>query len=228
VFYRENNLLLEDHKVSFTFSLLFAILFPFLMKGFETLAFVFNIIFLPFTLIHELGHYFTILLLFPDQNPHLNLFPFEEGLVSGTVSLSEVDISWISTFLFFIGSGTVIIFVLISIFLVRRKNNSNNNNNSSLIEKYLIFGLLFDIPNLFPIFPSNGIVTDGFRAWINLHVLANFPFPSIQFSYLFIGIASVVTFFSLFYLGSSIYHIFTLSVFKLQNHSEFPLKSTNM
>lgn len=224
VFYRENKLLLEDYKVSFIFSLLFAILFPILMMGFEAFAFFFNVIFLPFTLIHELGHYFAILLLFPDQNPQLNLFTFEGGLVSGTISLSEVDISWISTFLFFIGSGTVIIFVLISIFLVRRKNN----NNSSLLEKYLIFGLLCDIPNLFPIFPSNGIITDGFRTWINLHVLANFPFPSIEFSYLFIGIASVVTFFSLFYLGSSIYHIITLSVFKMQNHSEFPLKTTNM
>jgi len=224
VFYRENNLLLEDYKVNFTFSLLFAILFPFLMMGFKTFTFVFNLLFLPFTLIHELGHYFTILLFFPDQNPLLNLFPFEEGLVSGTISLSEVGISWISTFLFFIGSGTVIIFVLASIFLLRRKNN----NKSSLLEKYLIFGFLCDIPNLFPIFPSNGVLTDGFSTWINLHVLANFPFPTIQFSYLFIGIASVVTFFSLFYLGSFIYHIFTLSVIKLQNHSEYPLKTTNM
>ncbi len=159
------------------------------------------------------------MLFFPDQNPQIKILTFNEGLKCGCVTLGGFEICWEAILLLMSGSLAVILTTIVGIIIMRRKNKEI----SPYFQKYALFGLLCDLPNMFPTYPSEGAVTDGFRAWIFLHDLINLPYPTPQFSFLFAAIASVIIFYSSFYLGSFLYEIFILLAVKLQKHPPQPL-----
>ena len=218
MFIRENEVNLKDYRVSFLFSFLFAVILPLLVLNSTFLAIVFNIIYFPITLIHELGHFLIAILFFPDQNPQIKILTFKEGLKCGCVTLGGLEICWETILLLLSGSVSVILTVILGSVLIRRKNKKIG----SFFTKYALFGLLCDLPNLFPTYPTEGAITDGFRIWVYLHELVNLPYPTPQFSLLLTAITSIIIFYSSFYLGSFLFEIFTTPVGKLQKHPVHP------
>ncbi len=218
MFIREKEVNFSDYNVKFLLAFLFAVILPFLMVSTLIINISFNIIFFPFTVIHEVGHFIVAILLFPEQNPQLKLLTFKEGLKCGCVTLGGLEISWGTIILLLSGSVLVILTVTMGMCILSRKNNKLN----PYIQKYLLFGLLCDLPNLFPTYPSEGVVTDGFRTWLFLHDLINLPYPTPQFSLIFTAIASVIIFYSSFYLGLFLFEILLNSVGKWQNQSIYP------
>ena len=214
MFIREKEVNFKDYKIGFLFAFSFAVILPFLVQSSLFISIIFNIVYLPITIIHELGHFIVALLFFADHNPQLKILAFEDGLKCGCVTIGSLEICWETIFLLLSGSLLVIIVVISVVAFMQRKNLKR----SSCIKKYLIFGLLCDIPNLFPTYPIEGIVTDGFRIWVYLHDLMNLPYPTPQFSLLFTVIASVVVFYSSFYLGSFVYE--TLLTFADKLHKQ--------
>jgi hypothetical protein len=86
----------------------------------------------------------------------------------------------------------------------------------NIIRFYLIFGLLSDLPNLFPVLPTSfGAVSDGYNAWIYLYILINLPFPTLAFSVIWTSITSIVIFTSYYYLGCTFLHSFAIVNFSL-------------
>ena len=76
------------------------------------------------------------------------------------------------------------------------------------MKNFLIFGLLNDIPNLFPINPSLiNATTDGYGACITLLRMGYSTYPSIEISALFCCITSILVFTGFSYLGSAIFHL---------------------
>ena len=200
-----NRISFADQKVNFLFAFSFALALPFLLQGSRAVSFVFSIIFLPFTVIHEIGHYLSAQIFFPEQNVQISTHLFDSGLVGGCIEIGSLTVSWSSVFFLFSGSFTVIIFVIFIHLFIR----IGMNKNLPGLEKYLLFGLLSDLPNLLPIYPIEGSVSDGFRIWILLRDLIHLPAPTYQFSLIFVGIASFLVFYSSYYLGSTIHFIFT-------------------
>jgi len=194
-----------DQKVNFLFAFCFALALPFLLQGSRVVSYIFSLIFLPFTLIHEIGHYLSALFLFPDQNVHISTYLFDSGLVCGSVEIESLTVSWSSVLFLFSGSFAVIIFVIFTQLFIK----VGMNKSLPGLGKYLLFGLLSDLPNLLPLFPTEGATSDGLRIWLLLHELIRLPAPTYQFSLIFVGIASVLVFYSSYYLGSSIHSIFT-------------------
>ncbi|MHA2156278.1 MAG: hypothetical protein ACXABU_13110 [Candidatus Hodarchaeales archaeon] len=179
---------------------------------------MFNIIYFPITLIHELGHFLMAILFVPDQNPQIKILTFEEGLKCGCVTLGGLEICWETVLMMISGSLSVILITILVVLISNRKNRSF----ATYFQKYVFFGLLCDLPNLFPTYPVEGVVTDGFRTWLFLHDLINLPYPTPQFSLLFTVIASVLIFYSSFYLGSFLYESFIVPLDKLQKHPAHP------
>ena len=199
-----NRISFADQKVNFLFAFSFALALPFLLQGSKLISFGFSIIFLPFTVIHEIGHYLSAQIFFPKQNVQISTRLFDGGLVGGCIEIGSLTVSWSSILFLFSGSFAVILFVIfIQLFI-----KIGMNKNLPGLEKYLLFGLLSDLPNILPIFPIEGSTSDGFRIWIQLHELIHLPAPTYQFSLIFVGIASFLVFYSSYYLGSSIHVIF--------------------
>lgn len=199
------SLSIADQKVNFLFAFCFALVLPFILQGSKAISTVFNVIFLPFTVIHEFGHYLSCIIFFPDQTVHVPTFLFDDGLVGGCIEIGNLTVNWSSVLFLLSGSFLVIIFIISILFLIR----IGMKRNLPGLEKYLLFGLLSDIPNLFPIYPVEGFYSDGFRIWLLLRELIHLPTPTYQFSLIFVGIASILVFFSTYYLGSCIHCFFT-------------------
>jgi len=206
VYKLRNRICFADQKVNFLFAFTFALALPFLLQGSKAVSFIFSIIFLPFTVIHELGHYLSAQIFFPEQNVQISTHLFDGGLVGGCIEIGSLTVSWSSVLFLFSGSFAVIIFIVFYQLFIKVRMNKNLPG----LEKYLLFGLLSDLPNLLPIFPMNGTTSDGFRIWILLHDLIHLPAPTYQFSLIFVGIASFLVFYSSYYLGSSIHSIFSV------------------
>jgi len=205
VYKLRNRISFADQKVNFLFAFSFALALPFLLQGSKAVSFVFSIIFLPFTVIHEIGHYLSAQIFFPEQNVQISTHLLDGGLVGGCIEIGSLTVSWSSVLFLFSGSFAVIVFVILTQLFIRIRMSKNLPG----LEKYLLFGLLSDLPNLLPIFPIEGSTSDGFRIWILLHDLIHLPAPTYQFSLIFVGIASFFVFYSSYYLGSSIHLIFT-------------------
>ena len=218
MFNRENPSFINNQNVSFLFSFLFAVTLPLLQLSSSLFSIAFNILFFPFTLIHELGHYIIAVLFFPKQNPQIHFHTFKEGLTCGCVTIGGIENSWGSILLLVSGSLAVILTIILSTLIIRRTSKTT----TLYVQKFFLFGLLFDLPNLFPTYPTEGIVTDGFRMWLVLHDIINLPYPTYQFSLLFTAIATVITFYSIFYLGCFLYQILTIPVVKLHKPTEYP------
>ena len=101
-----------DQKVNFLFAFSFAFALPFLLQGSKAISFIFSLIFLPFTVIHEIGHYLAAQILFPNQNVQTSTNLFDSGLVSGCVEIENLTVSWSSILFLFSGSFAIIIFVI--------------------------------------------------------------------------------------------------------------------
>ena len=218
MFIREKEVTLSDYRVNFLFSFVFAAILPILLYSDFTFEVLFSIIYFPITVIHELGHFIIAIIFFPDHNPQIKLFTLEKGLECGCVTLGGLEISWEAILLFMSGTFLVILTMSLAILILNRKNEKVG----SYFQKYALFGLLCDIPNLFPTYPVEGAITDGFRSWLFLHDLMNLPYPTPQFSLLLTAIASVLIFYSSFYLGSFLFQTIIISLDKLQKYQPNP------
>lgn len=169
--------------------------------------FIICLLVFPFTLLHELGHYFSALLFLPACNPQIQFNLSEFSLSSAQLTTTGLPICFNSLIVLFSGSLTLL-FVIFGFFYFSRKNKSNL---LVLIRYYLLFGLLSDLPNLFPILPTSiGALSDGYLIWIYLHVLINLPYPTAVFSIIWTSIASIMIFTAYYYLVSIFFQLINL------------------
>ena len=188
-------------SISFCFAFFVLLLTP----NYQILQILINIVVLPFTIIHELFHLSVITLFFPmiESSFDLNLFT-SSTTIFAKITIEELPVCWESvvTMLF----GTLGVICVISGCLSYLKNQTSSHYLA--LRNFLIFGLLSDIPNLFPIRPSMiNAVSDGYSASIML-LRMGFPvYPSLPISALFYGLTAILVFSSFFYLGSAFYHL---------------------
>lgn len=211
--------LLYSRKADIFFSISFVIMLPFSVVLFPFLMFLFNIIFFPITLIHELGHYCIIKCLQPSLHPQMEIGLTQGDFQCGCVLTQGFPCCWSSIFSMLGGTVSVAFFVLIIVYTLSKLEY---NSIHSIIKKYLIFGLLADIPNLFPIFPSSlGSTTDGYAIYMYLHQMGYVPLFSANFSYLLSWISIFLVCTSFYFLGSFFFQIIFVIVEKieLQRHS---------
>ncbi|MHA1969630.1 MAG: hypothetical protein ACW964_17760 [Candidatus Hodarchaeales archaeon] len=194
-------------EIKFIFSFIFAILLLLLNQVISFLGFLNSLLLLPITFLHEFGHYISAIVFLPFCNPQIELDLNEFGLSYAQLSTNGLPICFNSVLVMLAGSSTIILCTVI--FLILSRNN--HSNSITIFRLYLIFGLLSDIPNLFPILPASfGTASDGYSAWIYLYVLINLPFPTLAFSIIWTSIASIVIFTAYYYLGCTFYHSLTI------------------
>ena len=219
VFYKNKKYSSTNHRVSIILASVFALFLPFLLQNSSIISFFFDLIFFPFTLIHELGHYLTAIFFFPGEEPIINIHFTMDGIQCASVILGETSICWKLVIVVTSGSLFIIFSVLSFLYLLRNRNGELLTS----LKCYLIFGLLSDIPNLFPIYPQQGMFPDGFRVWLYLHELINLPYPTPQFSMIWQGISSILMIFSFYFLGKSVFHL--LSNFKIRIQIDKPAET---
>ncbi|UCE12161.1 MAG: hypothetical protein JSV04_08120 [Candidatus Heimdallarchaeota archaeon] len=132
---------------------------------------------------------------------------------------------WSSVLSMLGGTVSVALFV---IFIALILSKLEYNNINSIARKYLIFGLLADFPNLFPIFPySLGGTTDGYAIYMYLYQMGYLPLFPGSFSY----VLSLISFFlvlgSFYFLGSFFYQFIILIVEKIELE-QYLLPSQNL
>jgi hypothetical protein len=117
------------------------------------------------------------------------------------------------------GSFMVNVITIVGITVLR-----NRKNPASIAgEKFLIFGLLNNLINLFPILPVMlGSVNDGYGICIILLQMGYSTYPSAQLSFLFLYMASLLALVSFYYLGSCLYHLLSIPSFNIQKQFEDP------
>ncbi len=196
-------------------SQLFNALKPFLIFCFAVILFcqiipsfklILNVLFLPFTLVHELGHYFSALFFLPNSNPQIKINLNEFSLNFAQLTTSGLPICFNSIIVMFSGSLTL----LLAVFGFYYFSSNKKSHLFVLIRYYLIFGLLADFPNLFPILPTSlGAFSDGYLIWIYLCVLINLPYPTAVFSIIWSSFASIMIFFAYYFLVSTFFQLIT-------------------
>jgi hypothetical protein len=190
----------------FLFSILFALLVILFHETNSFLRFLTGLILLPFTLLHEFGHYISAILFLPSCDPQIYTYLGDNGVNYAQLTTNGLPIGFKSILVMFAGSFTLLICSLGLIFLFRK----GTSHSHTVFRNFLLFGLLSDIPNLFPILPTVlGAPSDGYLTWIYLHVLISLPFPTAEFSIIWSSIASILIIASYYCLGSSIYHLIT-------------------
>ncbi|MHA2224945.1 MAG: hypothetical protein ACXAC8_07060 [Candidatus Hodarchaeales archaeon] len=211
---KEEFLLFNDKAYRIGFSLFFAIIFMFLLIQSSFLIFFFNLINIPFNIIHELGHFFFLLLFLPDQSYYLEINPLKEVMFSSQITIEQLPVSIGSIIVKSAGSISIVIFTLIGFVVLRKRTDLS----SEIGRKYLFFGLLGDIPNLFPIMPSIlGLVNDGYAISIILLRMGYYTYPSTIISIIFSCLTFIFVLFSYYYLGKIIYTIIVSPKIKLEN-----------
>jgi hypothetical protein len=86
-----------------------------------------------------------------------------------------------------------------------------------LFKKFLIFGLLYDLTNLFPILPSIlGASNDGYSISVILLRMGYSTLPSFSMSIIYSCAAILLVLVAYYYLGSCIYYLISLPKAKLQ------------
>ncbi|MFX0183810.1 MAG: hypothetical protein ACFE95_12070 [Candidatus Hodarchaeota archaeon] len=151
----------------------------------------------------------------PSINPQIKFGLIGWELNCSCVVNESFPCCWPSVISILGGSGSVVVIVLISYFIVSK---IKSKTVLSPWGKFLIFGLLADFPNLFPILPSSlGSVTDGYVIYSYLHKMGYFPsFPS-NLSYFLSLISMIMVLISFYLLGSFLYHIGLLIIIEYQN-----------
>jgi hypothetical protein len=219
-------LFIEKKSTNFVFSLSFALLLPFIVLFFPIFMILFHLIFFPFSLMHEVGHFLLSLWLLPSHEPIFH-YQIIEGELNCSCELShELMCCWTSIIVILGGPCTVILSVLIILFLLTRSNNQNFVN---LGKPYLLFGLLSDLPNLFPILPSViNAPTDGFILYSFLSQMAYIPPLSSGVSYFFSLASFIIVLMSFYFLGSFIYQFIILLLKKRTESSIAEVEELNL
>ncbi len=197
---------IKSDNFKFFFSLVFALFVLFFYEVIYFLRFLTDLILLPFTLLHEFGHYFSAILLIPSCNPQIYTNFGDNGVSYAQLSTNGLPICLNSVLVMLAGSFILLICILGILFLSR----SRKSPPYLILRNFLLFVLLSDLPNLFPILPTYlGALSDGYSAWIYLHVLISLPFPTMEFSVIWSSFASIMIIFSYYCLGLTIYHLIT-------------------
>jgi len=211
-----------NQNVKFYFSILFAVFFLYLLQQSPLIQGLYNIIFLPFNCIHELGHLFASISILPTVDTHFEICLLHEGGCSNTITIEQLPVCWESIIMKLAGSFMVTVITIVGITVLRTRKNPA----SVAGEKFLIFGLLNNLINLFPILPVMlGSVNDGYGICIILLRMGYSTYPSAQLSFLSLYMASLVALVSFYYLGSCLYHLLSILSFKIQKQFEDPTEA---
>ena len=202
----------KDEKESFSsaqkgrvfFSISFTFLLPICVLLSPLLTVIFNFLYFPFTLIHELGHLLVIKLFLPTLKPQLEFHILDGEFCCACIIDDEFPLCWQSIIAMLAGSFSVIIVVILSIFSFHHMKSRINNTG----KYYLIFGLLADLPNLFPILPTSlGHITDGFAISTYLYQMGYLRLLPTMLSNIFSLFSILMVLASFFFLGSFLYNI---------------------
>ncbi|MFX1505079.1 MAG: hypothetical protein ACFFDC_03095 [Promethearchaeota archaeon] len=190
-------------KGNFLFSIIFTIVFPIITLLSPILAIIFNLLYLPFTMVHEFGHLLVISFLLPSLNPQFEFYLFNGYFCCACLTTNEFPYCWQSIIAMLAGSVSVLIFTIFSCFTLFKMKSRTSYN---IGKYYFIFGLLADLPNLLPILPSSlGFITDGFAIISCLCQMGYSFFISEKISYIFSIISILMVLASFFFLGSFLY-----------------------
>lgn len=206
---------LKNRRAELLFSSVFAFILPISVVIIPYCMLLFNIIYFPFSLIHELGHLLTTIFLLPSLNPLIKFELVRGELKCICVVYDSFPCCWPSVVSMIAGTSSVVLAVVGVNFVLSR-------NLSTTIyvpcKKILGFGLLADLPNAFPISPSNlGSITDGYAAYTYLHQMGYLPLLQSSLSTFFSLISVIIVLVSFYYLGSFLYHIGLLIIRKYEN-----------
>ena len=208
--YLDMNSSLINHKktVNVIFSFSFMISFPFIVLIFPIIKILFGLIFFPFSLVHEIGHFITSILLLPSHEPILH-FQIIEGELSCSCEMSHQLLCCLNSIIVIFGGTGAVLFL--SIFLLILLSKSKNQTIRNLGTLFLLFGLLSDLPNLFPILPSAiRSPTDGYIIYSFLSHMGFLPILSSGVSYFFSLSSFIIVLISFYFLGSFIFQFITL------------------
>lgn len=203
-------------KARFLFSIIFVFLLPICVLILPIFSIMFNLLFFPFTLIHELGHLCVIALFLPSLDPQLEFHLLGIEFCCACVVDKEFPLCWQTIISMFAGSFSVVIFVILCNFTLFR---IRSGIMLDIGKYYLIFGLLSDLPNLLPILPSSlGFVTDGFAINTCLYQMGYPIFFSTNISNVFSFISIFLVLASFFFLGQFLCCIGQVLLEKLSLH----------
>ncbi|MFX1516807.1 MAG: hypothetical protein ACFFC6_10880 [Promethearchaeota archaeon] len=189
---------------------MFAISFLVIVQVFSVFTIIYNLIIFPFTLIHELSHFFALCCFFPGKEAQIEFHLLDNGITCANVKFESLPLCLGSVISFLAGPLSVVILSVMGIAVLRKFPSSNYSKTCT---QFLKFVLLCDIPNLFPIHPPMvNAVTDGYAASVYLFQMGYIPFVSTNLSMLFYVIAAVISFAAFFYLGATVH--FLLQQFK--------------
>ena len=187
------------NKSKILFSTVFTFLLPISVLIFPLLAIIFNIIYFPFTLIHELGHFIAIALFLPALDPQLKFNFFYGEFCCACEVTNEFPQCWQTIIIMLAGSLSVITAVIVVSIVFFR---ISSGIFFDIGKYYLTFGLLADLPNLLPILPSSlGSVTDGYAISTCLYQMGYSFFISNILSQVFSLISIFMVLSSFFFLG---------------------------
>ncbi|MFX0149185.1 MAG: hypothetical protein ACFFAJ_00235 [Candidatus Hodarchaeota archaeon] len=208
-----------NQNAKFYFSILFSIFFLYLLQQSPIVQGLYNIVYLPFNCLHELGHLLASSIILPTVDSQFKICHLYEGGCSNMITIEELPVCWGSIIMKLAGSLMVFTITIAGIIVLRNKKSPA----SVAGKKFLIFGLLINLINLFPILPAMlGSVNDGYGICIILIRMGHSTYPSVEFSFLFLYIASLVTLVSFYYLGSCLFYLLSIPGFKIQKQFENP------
>ncbi|MFX1516594.1 MAG: hypothetical protein ACFFC6_09815 [Promethearchaeota archaeon] len=187
------------------FSIGFTFVLPICILLFPILTVIFNFLYFPFTLIHELGHLLVITLFLPTLEPQLEFHLLDGEFCCACMIDDEFPLCWQTIIAMLAGSFSVMIFVILSILSLYRMKSRIHYEAGKY---YLIFGLFADLPNLLPILPTSlGHITDGFAISTCLYQMGYMLPISSMLSNIFSLFSIVMILTSFFFLGSFLYNL---------------------
>jgi hypothetical protein len=211
----------NDWFVNFLFSFIFAISFLSFLPNSPILVLIYEFILYPFQILHTLGHFSTKCCFFPMLSSQLDLLPSNEEMCSCHITLEELPASWESIFLKASGSILLLSISILGLVFLGRKQNPTYEP----IKKFLLFGLLSDLPSLFPILPSVlGDTNDGYGICVLLLRMGFLTYPSYSISVIFSILAVISTLLSIYYLGSLIFNLILLYDLRIHRKMEIVFK----
>ncbi|UCG01482.1 MAG: hypothetical protein JSW11_17925 [Candidatus Heimdallarchaeota archaeon] len=200
---KEHESLLVVKKSKFLFSITFTFVLPICTVFSPLPLLIFNILYFPFTLAHEVGHFVVIKLVLPSLDPHLKFYISNGEFCCACLTTNEFPHCWQSIIAMFAGSTSVITLAILGSLFWMKSGSLNDTG-----KYYLTFGVLADLPNLLPILPSTlRFVNDGFA--INSYLCQmGYSFSlSNKISYLFSVISILMVLTSFFFLGMFLYRL---------------------
>lgn len=209
----------EAQKGRVLFAILFTIVLPIVTILSPQLTMIFNLLYLPFTIVHEFGHLLVISLLLPSLSPQLEFYLLDGVFCCACLTTNEFPYCWQTIIVMLAGSLSVLLFTIFSCFLLLKMRSGTSYG---IGKYYFIFGLFADLPNLFPILPSSlGFITDGFAITACLYQMGYSPLISDKISSLFSLISIIMVLASFFFLGLFLHRLGEIVVRKFQKENEY-------